>query len=285
MARAEIAERAAATLRIEAERDEQINRFAASEARAVDLERRTDDNRRNPSASCRKSCASASIAAPSSKAICVPRKTPSIALEGELRAKSTKLDELIAHARGMAQHHRESRAQSLAERDSLIHRLETEAANSAALLGNIQQSIKRLDPTAHSGAALEIAPEGAVRLLIRTDGDSEVVHVLGRKTTVGRTPDNDLQIDAKFISRNHAVILAGPNHTIIEDLNSTNGVAVNSRRITRHTLRDGDTCRDRQDLVPLRRALQTAARASIGAQRRSASLRSPRSSGRLRRRS
>ena len=37
-----------------------------------------------------------------------------------------------------------------------------------------------------------------------------------------------------------AVILAGPNHTIIEDLNSTNGIAVNGKRITRHTLRDGD---------------------------------------------
>jgi general secretion pathway protein A len=64
--------------------------------------------------------------------------------------------------------------------------------------------------------------------------------VLSRKTSIGRTPDNDLQIDARFISRHHAVILAGPTHTIIEDLNSTNGVLVNNRRITRHTLRDGD---------------------------------------------
>ena len=69
----------------------------------------------------------------------------------------------------------------------------------------------------------EPAADGATRLLIRADGESEVVHVLGRKTTVGRTPDNDLQIDAKFISRNHAVILAGPNHTIIEDLNAETG--------------------------------------------------------------
>ena len=67
------------------------------------------------------------------------------------------------------------------------------------------------------------------------------VHVLGRKTTVGRTPDNDMQIDAKFISRHHAVILAGPAHAIIEDLNSTNGVMVNNRRITRQPLKDGDT--------------------------------------------
>ena len=64
--------------------------------------------------------------------------------------------------------------------------------------------------------------------------------MLGRKTSIGRTPDNDLQIDAKFVSRHHAVILVGPAHTIIEDLNSTNGVLVNGRRITRHTLRDGD---------------------------------------------
>ncbi len=159
-------------------------------------------------------------------------------VETELRNKNARFEDL-------AKTHEEWRStidnarQSLVERDSLIHRLETEAANSAALLGNIQQSIKKFDPSP-SGPHPEIAPEGAVRLLIRVDGDSEVVHVLGRKTTVGRTPDNDLQIDAKFISRNHAVILAGPNHTIIEDLNSTNGVAVNGKRIARHSLRDGD---------------------------------------------
>ncbi len=64
--------------------------------------------------------------------------------------------------------------------------------------------------------------------------------MLGRKTTIGRTPDNDLQIDVKYISRHHAVILVGPAHAIIEDLNSTNGVMVNGRRVTRQILRDGD---------------------------------------------
>jgi len=67
-----------------------------------------------------------------------------------------------------------------------------------------------------------------------------VVHVLGRKTSIGRTPDNDLQIEAKFISRHHAVILAGPVNTVIEDLNSTNGVQVNGQRVTRQVLNDGD---------------------------------------------
>jgi len=77
--------------------------------------------------------------------------------------------------------------------------------------------------------------------LIQGDGTGpEIVHVLGRKTSIGRTPDNDLQLDAKFVSRHHAVILAGPLQTILEDLNSTNGVQVNGRRVTRHTLKDGD---------------------------------------------
>jgi pSer/pThr/pTyr-binding forkhead associated (FHA) protein len=127
---------------------------------------------------------------------------------------------------------------ALTERDSLIQRLEEEATNSAVLIGQIQQSMRRLDPS-NSGPH-EAMPEGATRLLIRTDGETEVVHVLGRKTSIGRTPDNDLQIDAKFISRHHAVILAGPARTIVEDLNSTNGVLVNGRRITRQVLADGD---------------------------------------------
>ena len=238
VARAEIAERMAAALRTEAERDEQINRFAASEARAVELERRADDYQESIRTLQGELRASVSRSTELEGDLRAAEDAIN-RLEGELRAKSTKLEDLTKTHEEWRSTIETARA-SLAERDSLIHRLETEAANSAALIGNIQQSIKKLDPNADSGIH-EIAPEGAVRLLIRTDGDSEVVHVLSRKTTVGRTPDNDLQIDAKFISRNHAVILAGPNNTIIEDLNSTNGVAVNGKRISRHALRDGDS--------------------------------------------
>jgi FHA domain len=153
-------------------------------------------------------------------------------LEADLRGRSARLDELERSNQEWRSTVEEAR-HALTDRDSLIRRLEEETANSAVLLGAIQD---RLDAT----GTHEVATEGDKRLLIRAEGDSEVVHVLGRKTSVGRTPDNDLQIDAKFISRHHAVILAGPAHTIIEDLNSTNGVLVNGRRITRQTLKDGD---------------------------------------------
>ncbi len=154
-------------------------------------------------------------------------------LEADLRHRSARLEELEKTNQEWRATVEEARS-ALTDRDSLIRRLEEETANSAVLLGAIKD---RLD----ASGAHEIAPDGDRRLLIRTDGDSEVVHVLGRKTSVGRTPDNDLQIDAKFISRHHAVILAGPAHTIIEDLNSTNGVLVNGRRITRQPLKDGDS--------------------------------------------
>jgi len=237
VARAENAERAAAMLRVEAERDEQMKRLAESEVRGVELAARCDENAeviRQLQEELRTSLMRATELEGDLRAA----EDAINRIETDLRLKSSKLEDLN-RTQEEWRSTVESARQSLAERDSLINRLETEAANSAQLLGNIQQSIKRLDPNAQSGNH-EIAPEGAVRLLIRVDGDSEVVHVLGRKTTVGRTPDNDLQIDTKFISRNHAVILAGPNHTIIEDLNSTNGVAVNGRRVSRHAMRDGD---------------------------------------------
>jgi predicted nucleic acid-binding Zn-ribbon protein len=159
-------------------------------------------------------------------------------LESDVRAKSVRVDELEQTKNEWNLRVNEARS-ALTEKEALIQRLEAEAANSSVLIGQIQQSMKRLDPS--SSGTHEALPEGATRLLIRAEGESEVVHVLGRKTTIGRTPDNDLQIDAKFISRHHAVILAGPARTIVEDLNSTNGVLVNSRRVTRQVLQDGDS--------------------------------------------
>jgi len=60
------------------------------------------------------------------------------------------------------------------------------------------------------------------------------------RLVIGRTPDNDLQIDSKFISRHHCQIVTQPDSCVIEDLNSTNGIYVQSKRVRRHNLNDGD---------------------------------------------
>jgi len=83
----------------------------------------------------------------------------------------------------------------------------------------------------------EAAPQ---RLLVRTEGAHGIVHVLGRRTTVGRTTDNDLRVEADFVSRHHAVLLLAGTDTVLEDLHSTNGTFVNGEPIARRTLREGD---------------------------------------------
>jgi hypothetical protein len=57
---------------------------------------------------------------------------------------------------------------------------------------------------------------------------------------IGRTVDNDVQIDSKYVSRHHCQITTTAEGSILEDLNSTNGVYVKSKRVRRHHLNDGD---------------------------------------------
>jgi type II secretory pathway predicted ATPase ExeA len=57
---------------------------------------------------------------------------------------------------------------------------------------------------------------------------------------IGRTVDNDIQVDSKYVSRHHCQITTTAEGSILEDLNSTNGVYVKSKRVRRHHLNDGD---------------------------------------------
>jgi general secretion pathway protein A len=79
------------------------------------------------------------------------------------------------------------------------------------------------------------------RLLVATDGRTvkEVPLRIGR-VIVGRTPDNDVHIDSRFISRHHCQVITTAHSCVVEDLNSTNGIFVKSNRVRRHHLNDGD---------------------------------------------
>ena len=79
------------------------------------------------------------------------------------------------------------------------------------------------------------------RILLASAGKTVVERELkpGR-LVIGRTADNDLQIDSKFISRHHCQIVTQADACVIEDLNSTNGIYVHSKRVRRHNLNDGD---------------------------------------------
>ena len=49
-----------------------------------------------------------------------------------------------------------------------------------------------------------------------------------------------MQVDSKFVSRHHAQLVTSPDGSVIEDLNSTNGVYLNGKRVRRHRLTPGD---------------------------------------------
>jgi hypothetical protein len=65
-------------------------------------------------------------------------------------------------------------------------------------------------------------------------------HRLGLQTSIGRTPDNQVVVPAREVSRRHAEILISEGGYVLKDLGSPNGTFVNGERITEHKLADGD---------------------------------------------
>ena len=79
------------------------------------------------------------------------------------------------------------------------------------------------------------------KIEVRTKGQFLSEHLFGTgRAIVGRSPDNEIPIRSKFVSRRHAQITSNSFGCTIEDLNSTNGILVGNKRVKRHRLRDGD---------------------------------------------
>ena len=78
----------------------------------------------------------------------------------------------------------------------------------------------------------EIAAEGPA-LVVRSGGGRAGEHFTpqGDRTTIGRSPDNDIFLDDVTVSRKHAVLVQSGGEIRIEDLGSLNGTFVNRRRI------------------------------------------------------
>jgi type II secretory pathway predicted ATPase ExeA len=68
---------------------------------------------------------------------------------------------------------------------------------------------------------------------------SDLTFPLGR-VIIGRSPDNEIYIKSKFVSRHHAQLISDETGCVIEDLNSTNGVFLGEKQVKKYRLRDGD---------------------------------------------
>lgn len=60
------------------------------------------------------------------------------------------------------------------------------------------------------------------------------------RVTIGRKPQNDIQIDNLAISGEHAAIVTILNDSFLEDLGSTNGTLVNGQPVKKHFLKNND---------------------------------------------
>ena len=79
------------------------------------------------------------------------------------------------------------------------------------------------------------------KLILSMDGlVLKEIPLTKERTTIGRKPHNDIQIDIVAVSGEHAVIVTILNDSFLEDLGSTNGTVVNGSPIKKHFLQNND---------------------------------------------
>jgi len=79
------------------------------------------------------------------------------------------------------------------------------------------------------------------KLILSMDGLVLKEYTLTKeRTTIGRKPHNDIQIDNLAVSGEHAVVVTILNDSFLEDLGSTNGTLVNGQQIKKHFLQHND---------------------------------------------
>jgi pSer/pThr/pTyr-binding forkhead associated (FHA) protein len=79
------------------------------------------------------------------------------------------------------------------------------------------------------------------KLILSMDGLTlKEINLSKERTTIGRKPHNDIQIDNLAVSGEHAVIVTILQDSFLEDLGSTNGTVVNGQPVKKHFLQNND---------------------------------------------
>jgi pSer/pThr/pTyr-binding forkhead associated (FHA) protein len=79
------------------------------------------------------------------------------------------------------------------------------------------------------------------KLILSMDGlVLKEITLTKERTTIGRKPHNDIQIDNLAVSGEHAVIVTILQDSFLEDLGSTNGTLVNGQPVKKHFLQNND---------------------------------------------
>jgi hypothetical protein len=111
------------------------------------------------------------------------------------------------------------------------------------LAGHVDPAPQRADPRVSHRVSMDVSSELAntPALICLTSDAPRQYSLTKRVTTIGRSAHCDIQIVTHFVSREHARIsIEQQGNVTIEDMDSTNGVFVNSVRVDRQQLRHGD---------------------------------------------
>lgn len=160
-------------------------------------------------------------------------------LNAEVASRAAGIEQLNEENRSLRAALERTRG-ALEEREFLIRRLERSETNNAHVLGRIQTSIERLGSVPPPNAGSVAAAVECVAEFVRIDGSYNTTYALTRRTRIGRATGCEMHIESSSVSRHHALVLTSSRDVIIEDLNSTNGVLVNGRKVSRQLLHDGD---------------------------------------------
>jgi chromosome segregation ATPase len=146
----------------------------------------------------------------------------------------------------------------LISKNLLIAQLETELSVRKETILLLDQNVQRLSDSSENVQSLDkqITLEGewiqkdthlkypitnGVRMIIAKNGNQKIKFPLTKDSmTIGRSIENDIQLQWKCVSRNHARILSSKKGTTIEDLGSKNGIFVNDIPVSSFELHNGD---------------------------------------------
>jgi hypothetical protein len=96
-------------------------------------------------------------------------------------------------------------------------------------------------PSTGSTKSSQPLPPSSHAYLVSQDQYSRPYLITQRTCRIGRSRDNEMFINDSSISRKHAEIQRRRNGKyVLYDRHSTNGVLVNSKKISKHTLQEGD---------------------------------------------
>ena len=80
-----------------------------------------------------------------------------------------------------------------------------------------------------------------MQIEVRTNGETESIQTFpAGRVIVGRSPDNEIYIKSKFVSRHHLQLVCDEDKCVVEDLNSTNGVFIGEAQVKKRELTSGD---------------------------------------------